>query len=79
METYHPETTHLTATCSCEVCALGWPLAGAPAILAHVVIDGNTLEDATWSAFDEFLHSRWPHPYGWLMKVDACAVDFWRP
>ena len=58
-----------------EVCVLGWPLAGAPAVLAHVIIDGNTLEDATWSAFDEFLRSRWPHPYGWLMKIDACAVD----
>ena len=58
-----------------EVCVLGWPLAGAPAVLAHVVIDGNTLEDATWSAFDEFLRSRWPHPNGWLMKVDACAVN----
>jgi phage terminase large subunit GpA-like protein len=58
-----------------EVCVLGWPLAGAPAVLTHIVIDGNTLEDATWSAFDEFLHSRWPHPNGWSMKVDACAVD----
>jgi phage terminase large subunit GpA-like protein len=58
-----------------ECCVLGWPLAGAPAVLAHTVIDGNTLEDATWAAFDEFLHSRWPHPHGWLMKVDACAVD----
>jgi phage terminase large subunit GpA-like protein len=58
-----------------EVCALGWPLAGAPAVLAHVVIDGNTLEDATWAAFDEFLRTRWTHPHGWSMKVDACAVD----
>ena len=58
-----------------EVCLLGWPLAGAPAVLAHTVIDGNTLEDATWAAFDEFLHSCWPHSNGWSMKVDAAAVD----
>jgi phage terminase large subunit GpA-like protein len=58
-----------------EACALGWPLAGAPAVLAHVVIDGNTLKDTMWAAFDEFLRSRWPHPNGWSMKVDACAVD----
>jgi phage terminase large subunit GpA-like protein len=58
-----------------EACALGWPLAGAPAVLAYVVIDGNTLKDTMWAAFDEFLRSRWPHPNGWSMKVDACAVD----
>lgn len=58
-----------------EVCVLGWPLAGAPGVLGHVVIDGNTLEDATWSAFDEFLRSHWPHPNGWSMKVDAAAID----
>jgi phage terminase large subunit GpA-like protein len=47
-----------------EACVLGWPIAGAPAVLGHLVIDGNTLEDATWSAFDEFLRSHWAHPHG---------------
>ena len=80
LERIPPEVVLITAGADVqddriEACVLGWPLAGAPAVLGHVVIDGNTLEDATWSAFDEFLHSRWPHPNGWLMKVDACAVD----
>jgi phage terminase large subunit GpA-like protein len=75
-----PEVVLLTAGADMqddriEVCVLGWPIAGAPAVLGHLIIDGNTLEDATWAAFDEFLRSHWPHPNGWSMKVDACAVD----
>jgi phage terminase large subunit GpA-like protein len=58
-----------------EACVLGWPLHGAPCVLAHHVIDGNTLKDETWHAFDAFLRSRWPHHDGWELKVDACAVD----
>ena len=80
LERIPPEVVLITAGADVqddriEACVLGWPLAGAPAVLGHLVIDGNTLEDATWSAFDEFLRSHWAHPHGWLMKVDACAVD----
>ena len=28
LETYHPETTHLTATCSCEACSAFTPRCG---------------------------------------------------
>jgi phage terminase large subunit GpA-like protein len=58
-----------------EVCVLGWPIAGAPCVLAHAVIDGSTLADETWASFDAFLRSRFAHPNGWEMKIDACAVD----
>jgi phage terminase large subunit GpA-like protein len=58
-----------------EVCVLGWPIHGPPAVLAHTIIDGNTLEDETWQSFDEFLRSRYRHPNGWDIRIDACAVD----
>jgi phage terminase large subunit GpA-like protein len=76
LERIPPEIVLPTSrTTALRFACLGWPLAGAPAVLGHVIIDGNTLEDATWAAFDEFLHSRWLHPNGWSMKVDAAAID----
>jgi phage terminase large subunit GpA-like protein len=80
LERIPPEIVLLTAGADVqdsriEVCLLGWPLVGAPAVLAHVIIDGNTLQDATWTAFDELLQTRWPHPHGWSLRVDAAAVD----
>jgi phage terminase large subunit GpA-like protein len=58
-----------------EICVVGWPLAGAPCVLAHVIIDGNTLEDQTWRDVDAFLMTRWRHPFGWEIKIDGCAID----
>lgn len=58
-----------------EASVIGWPVAGAPCVLAHTVIDGNTLNSETWASFDEFLRRRWQHPYGWEMKIDAAAID----
>lgn len=58
-----------------ECTVLGWPYIGAPYALGHVVIPGNTLEKPTWDALDAWLKSRWPHPNGWLMSIDACAID----
>jgi len=58
-----------------EVCVVGWPVAGAPCVLAHVIIDGNTLEEQTWRDFDAFLMTRWRHPHGWEIKIDGTAID----
>jgi phage terminase large subunit GpA-like protein len=58
-----------------EACVVGWALAGAPCVLAHVIIDGNTLEDQTWRDFDAFLMTRWRHPHGWEIKIDGAAID----
>jgi phage terminase large subunit GpA-like protein len=58
-----------------EICVVGWPLAGAPCVLAHVIIDGNTLEDQTWRDVDAFLMTRWRHPFGWEIKIDGTAID----
>jgi len=69
-------------TCGCDVqhdrieCALvGWALNGQRFILGHHVIHGSTIEDTTWSALDRFLKSKWTHPHGWQIGVDACAID----
>lgn len=58
-----------------EATLIGWPLRGAPCVLMHTVITGNTLNGETWASFDEFLRRRWPHPNGWEMHVDAAAID----
>ena len=58
-----------------EVTILGWPLHGSPAALAHLVIEGSTLEKDTWDALDKLLKTRWQHPAGWWLGIDAAAVD----
>jgi phage terminase large subunit GpA-like protein len=80
LERIPPEIVLLTAGADVqddriEVCVIGWPIAGAPCVLSHSVVDGSTLADETWANFDVFLRSRWTHPYGWEMKIDAAAVD----
>lgn len=58
-----------------EVTVLGWPLHGAPAALAHMQFDGNTLDEGVWRNFDAFLKTKWKHPHGWRIGIDATAVD----
>jgi len=58
-----------------EATVLGWGRSGAPCVLGHAIIDGNTLEDETWAAFDKWLRRTWRHPKGWQLGIDACAVD----
>lgn len=58
-----------------EVTLLGWTLFGPPCVLAHVVIEGSTLDKTTWDALDKFLRQRWEHPGGWWLGIDATAID----
>jgi phage terminase large subunit GpA-like protein len=58
-----------------EACVVGWSLAASLCVLAHVIIDGNTLEDQTWRDLDAFLLTRWRHPFGWEIKIDGTAID----
>ena len=44
-------------------------------VLGHVVIWGSTLQDTTWAELDALLRTRWKHPNGWLLRVDAAAID----
>ncbi|GJD41950.1 phage terminase large subunit family protein [Methylobacterium bullatum] len=44
-------------------------------VLAHMVIWGSPLDNTTWYELDELLKSRWPHPLGGTIGVDAAVID----
>jgi phage terminase large subunit GpA-like protein len=44
-------------------------------ILAHIVLFGSPDDDTLWQELDELLRTRWRHPYGGSIGVDACAID----
>lgn len=58
-----------------EITFVGWSATGTPYALGHTVVWGSTLEDATWAELDTVLATRWKHPNGWLLGVDAAGVD----
>jgi phage terminase large subunit GpA-like protein len=57
-----------------EASVVGWSRTEA-FVLGHVVLWGSPDEDATWSELDELLRTRWKHPGGGMLGVDACIVD----
>lgn len=57
-----------------EVTVLGWSRTEI-FILGHIVIWGSPGDDATWRELDELLRTRWRHPHGGWLKVDAAVVD----
>ena len=44
-------------------------------ILDHQTFWGSPLDNETWLDLDGLLRSRWPHPNGGELKVDAAAID----
>jgi phage terminase large subunit GpA-like protein len=44
-------------------------------VLAHCVIWGSPDGDSTWMELDELLRTRWKHPNGGTLKVDAAVFD----
>jgi phage terminase large subunit GpA-like protein len=58
-----------------EVTLVGWSLYGPPCVLAHLVLEGSTLEKTTWDSLDRLLRQRWQHPAGWWLGIDAAAID----
>lgn len=72
----------LYATAGCDVqddrleCTLvGWGRENVAFILAHHVVWGSPDDDLTWRDLDQLLRTRWPHPLGGTLGVDACVVD----
>ena len=57
-----------------ELTIVGWSRTDAIA-LGHVVIWGSPDDDATWFELDEMARTRWRHPFGGFLKVDAMIVD----
>jgi phage terminase large subunit GpA-like protein len=58
-----------------EASIVGWSRKGEMYVLAHVIIWGSVDDDTTWHELDELLKSKWRHPFGGQIGVDACAVD----
>jgi phage terminase large subunit GpA-like protein len=58
-----------------EATFLGWSRDGTMWVLGHVVTWGDITDDTTWAELDELLKSRWRHPLGGTLTVDAAVLD----
>ncbi len=59
-----------------ETTIVGWTRAGEALVLGHVVIWGPPASDeTTWLELDELLRTKWRHPHGGALRVDAAIVD----
>ena len=58
-----------------ECTLMGWSQDGTSFVLAHVVLWGASTADTTWAELDELLKTKWQHPGGGMIGVDAVAVD----
>jgi len=57
-----------------ETTIIGWTRTDA-LILGHSVVWGSPLDDTTWRELDDLLLTRWQHPNGGKVKVDAAVID----
>lgn len=74
------EVLFITAGCDVqrdrvEVTLLGWGRDDVMFVLAHQLLFGDPLTNDVWSDLDELLRTRWQHPAGGTIGVDAAAVD----
>ena len=58
-----------------EVTIIGWSQDDTAWILGHVVIWGAYDDDLTWIELDEVLSTRWRHPLGGKLGLDAVCID----
>lgn len=59
-----------------EVTIAGWSRGGECFVLGHVVIWGNVTDDETvWLELDELLRTKWTHPHGGKIGIDAGVID----
>ncbi|MBB1093873.1 phage terminase large subunit family protein [Rhodopseudomonas palustris] len=58
-----------------EITLLGWAEDDTMFVLKSLVIWGKPADDSTWAELDEFLKSRFPHPFGGSLAIDATAID----
>ena len=58
-----------------EIVLTGWTREGTALILGHVVIWGSPDDDTFWMEIDALLKTRWTHPLGGKLGVEACAID----
>ena len=58
-----------------EITISGWTRTAECLVLGHIVIWGASNDDTTWQELDELLRTRWSHPLGGKLKLDAVAID----
>ena len=58
-----------------EITVVGWTREGAVLILGHFVIWGSPDDQTLWMEVDELLKTKWKHPLGGRIGIDACAID----
>jgi phage terminase large subunit GpA-like protein len=58
-----------------EVSIVGFSRKGEAYVLSHFPLWGAVDDDTTWRDLDEALKSKWLHPLGGQISVDACAID----
>jgi len=58
-----------------EATVCGWTRASQCLVLGHHVVWGSFTDDGTWDELDELLKTRWRHPHGGTLKVDAAIID----
>ena len=75
-----PEVLAITIGCDTqddrlEATVVGWTRESVALVLGHFVIWGSFTDQSTWDELDELLRTRWKHPKGGMLKVDAALVD----
>jgi phage terminase large subunit GpA-like protein len=59
-----------------EASIVGWTRSSEALVLGHVVVWGPPATDETaWLELDELLRSKFRHPYGGMLGIDAAIVD----
>jgi len=58
-----------------EATIVGWTRTGDILVLGHVVVWGGPGDEAAWVELEALLRTRWRHPHGGWLKVDAAVVD----
>lgn len=58
-----------------EATVIGHAEDGTMYVLLHRVIWGKPGDDSTWTELEELLKSRWQHPFGGSLAIEATAVD----
>lgn len=58
-----------------EATVSGWTRSSECLVLGHFVIFGSFTDDGTWLELDELLRTKWKHPGGGMLRVDAAVID----
>jgi phage terminase large subunit GpA-like protein len=58
-----------------EITICGWTRDGECLILGHIIVWGSFADQSTWEEVDELLRTKWRHPFGGMLKIDAAIID----